>query len=99
MSIRPFLDGQRFEPELIETMSEALADACTTLGSKDKEDAAVRLLAGRIIEQARAGVHDRALLKAAAIKGFGGREALGGNRVVHSSRKSGGQIERPLAAR
>jgi hypothetical protein len=30
-----------------------------------KEDAAVRLLAMRIIEEARTGVHDRALLKAA----------------------------------
>jgi hypothetical protein len=71
MPIRPFLDGEFFDPELIDTMSHALADACTTLGLKDKEDAAVRLIATRIIKEARAGVHDPALLKAAAIKGLG----------------------------
>ena len=71
MPIRPFLAGEYFEPELIETMSQALADACTTLGLKDKEDAAVRLLAIRIIEEAREGIHDRVLLKAAALEGLG----------------------------
>ncbi len=71
MPIRAFLEGEAFEPETIEMMSQALADACTTLGLKDKEDAAVRLLAFRIIHEARAGVRDRALLKAAAIKGLG----------------------------
>jgi hypothetical protein len=67
----PELDGKYFEPELIETMSQALADACMTLGLKNKEDAAVRLLAMRIIKEAREGIHDRELLKAAAIKGLG----------------------------
>ena len=71
MPIRPYLEGEYFEPELIETMSQALADACTSLGLQDRRDAAVRLLALRIIEEARAGVHDRALLKAAALKGLG----------------------------
>ena len=71
MPIRPFLDGQFFDPELIDTMSQALADACRSLGLKDKEDAAVRLLALRIIKEARTGIHDRALLKAAALKGLG----------------------------
>lgn len=71
--IRPFLEGEFFEPELIETMSQALADACQTLGLRDKEDAAVRLLAQRIIDEARAGIHDRELLKAAALKGLGER--------------------------
>jgi urease gamma subunit len=70
MPIRPYLEGKFFDPELIETMSHALADACTTLGLKDREDAAVRLLAMRIIKQARDGVHDRALLKAAALEGL-----------------------------
>ena len=71
MPIVPFLDDEFFDPELVVTMSQALADACTTLGLKDKEDAAVRLLAMRIIKEAREGVHDCALLKAAAIKGLG----------------------------
>jgi hypothetical protein len=70
MPIRPFLEGEFFEPELITMMSEALADACKALGLKDKEDAAVRLLAMRIIEEARNGVHERALLTAAALRGL-----------------------------
>jgi urease gamma subunit len=71
MPIRPFLEGEFFDPELIELMSQALADACTTLGLNYQDDAAVRLLAVRIIEEVRAGVHDRELLKAAALKGLG----------------------------
>jgi hypothetical protein len=73
MPIRPFLEGQVFEQELIEAMSNALADACRELGLKDKEDAAVRLLPRRIIEQAQQGIHDPALLKAAALQGLGGQ--------------------------
>ena len=69
--IRPFLDGEYFEQELIGTMSQALADACAALGLKDKDDPAVRFLAKRIVDEARAGVHDRSLLKAAAIRGLG----------------------------
>ena len=71
MPIRPFLEGEFFDPEVIKTMGQALGDACTALGLKDKEDAAVRLIAKRIIDAAREGVHDRALLKAAAIKDLG----------------------------
>jgi hypothetical protein len=69
--IRPFLEGDVFEQELIDTMSGALADACHELGLKDREDAAVRLLALRIINKARQGIHDRGLLKAAALEGLG----------------------------
>jgi urease gamma subunit len=71
MPIRPFLEGDVFEQELIDAMSKALADACRELGLKDKEDAAVRLLAKRIIDSAREGIHDPTLLKAAAVKGLG----------------------------
>ena len=70
MPIRPYLNGAFFKPEMIETMTLALVDACTSLGLKDKEDAVVRLLALRIIAQARQGVEDRALLKAAALEGL-----------------------------
>ena len=71
MPIRPYIDGEVFEQELIDVMSQALADACATLGLKDKEDAAVRLLATRIIAGAKQGIHNRALLKAAALNGLG----------------------------
>lgn len=69
MPIRPYLGGEFFDPELIETTGQALTDACSTLGLKDKEDAAVGLLARRIIKEAREGIHERMLLKAAALKG------------------------------
>jgi urease gamma subunit len=71
MPIRSYLEGEYFEPELIETMNRALADACKTLGLKLQQDAAVQLLARRIIDQAREGIHDSDLLKAAALKGLG----------------------------
>lgn len=71
MPIRPFLEGEVFEPELIEIMGKALVGACQVLGLRLKDDAATRLLAMRIIEQARAGIHDPELLKAAALKGLG----------------------------
>jgi hypothetical protein len=50
--ISPFLDGAAFDPETIETMSAALSEACQALRLIEKEDAAVRLLAMRIIDRA-----------------------------------------------
>ena len=70
MSIGPFLEGQVFVPALIETMGQALDDACASIGLTDKEGATARFLAMRIIKEARAGVRDRAALKAAAIWDF-----------------------------
>ncbi len=69
MPIRPFLEGEAFDPETIQAMSVALTEACTALGLNMKDDAATRLVAMRIIEEAREGIHDPALLKAAALKG------------------------------
>ena len=70
MPIRTFVEGAVFEQELIDTMSAALADVCRELGLNDKEDTAVRLLALRIINKAQQGIHDRELLKAAALDGL-----------------------------
>lgn len=70
MPICPFRDDERFDPELIAIMNNALADACTTVGLKDKEDAAVRLLA-------RGSSIKRALLRAAALKDLHVLSALG----------------------
>ena len=69
--MRPFLEGEFFDPELIEIMGQALVGACQRLGRKPADDAATRLLATRIIEQARAGVHDVELLIAVVLKGLG----------------------------
>ena len=70
MPITAFLQGEAFDPETIQAMSIALTEACKALGLNMKDDAATRLLAMRIIEQAREGIHDPVLLKAAALKGF-----------------------------
>jgi hypothetical protein len=70
MPIRPFLEGEIFDQELIEAMSNALIGACQALGLRLKDDAATRLLAMRIVEEARAGIHDTGLLKAAALRGL-----------------------------
>jgi hypothetical protein len=70
MSIRQFVNGQAFEPQTIQVMSEALTAACKALGLKEKDDAANRLLATRIIDLARDGIHDPGLLKAAALAGL-----------------------------
>jgi hypothetical protein len=68
--IRPYLEGEFFDPELIEAMSRALADACRELELKDMQNVAVRLLAGLIIDEAKQGTRDPALLKTAATKVF-----------------------------
>ena len=68
MPIRPFLDGQAFDPETIEAMSAALAEACRALRLTEKEDAVVRLLALRIIDRARDGTHDAGMLTDAALR-------------------------------
>ena len=72
MPITPFHDEESaFDPEIIQLMGEALTDACRALGLKQKDDAANRLLAARIIDLAQAGVRDAALLTAGALEGLG----------------------------
>jgi hypothetical protein len=53
---------------LIDSMSKALVGACQTLGLNPKTDPMTRVLAMRIIAEAREGVHSVALLRAAALK-------------------------------
>jgi hypothetical protein len=69
-TIHPYLEGGAFDPETIETMAKALSEACKVLRVMDKEDAAVRILALRIIDQARDGIRDAELLKFGALRGF-----------------------------
>jgi hypothetical protein len=70
LPIRPFLNDQVLDPETVESMSKALAEACKALRLSEREDPAVRLLAMRIIECARDGVRDIGQLKDAALKDF-----------------------------
>lgn len=62
MTITPFLRTQAFDPELIQTMSEALTAACVTLGLTERSDLFTELVARRIIELAQRGIHSEAAL-------------------------------------
>lgn len=70
MLIGPYGGGGVFEPEIIDSMAAALAGACEALGLKNKENVLVRLLAERIIDEARQGIHRQEGLKAAALRGL-----------------------------
>jgi len=70
MPIGPYLEGEMFEPETVDAMAKALAAACEALGVRDKENVLVRLLAERIIDEAKQGIHSYELLKAAALRGL-----------------------------
>jgi hypothetical protein len=70
MPIRPFLSGQAFDPETIAKMAEALQSVCDTLSLKVVDDAAMRLVARKIIELTQRGVRDAAALRAMTLKEF-----------------------------
>ena len=70
MPIRPFLADQAFEPETIREMSLALERVCDVLSLKLVDDAATRMIAGKIIELAQRGVHDVSTLTSMTLKEF-----------------------------
>jgi hypothetical protein len=70
MPIRPFLAGQAFEPDTIREMSLALERVCDALSLKLVDDAATRLIAGKIIELAQRGVQDVSTLTSMTLQGF-----------------------------
>lgn len=71
MPIRPFLDGQAVDPQLVNAMSAAIERACDTLRlSCTTSDAATELVASKIIEAARTGARDVEALYAGAMQDF-----------------------------
>ncbi len=71
MPIRAFLSGEAFEPEILTIMSDAFTAACNHLGLHiDADDAVTRLVAAKIIELARRGVHETEKLIALTIEEF-----------------------------
>ena len=70
MPIRPFLADQAFEPETIREMSLALERVCDALSLKLVDDAATRMIAGKIIELAQRGVQDVSTLTSMTLKEF-----------------------------
>ncbi len=70
MSIRPFLAGQAFEPEIINVMSIALEGACDALGLRLTADPATMVVAEKVLELAQRGVRDAPTLLAMTLKEF-----------------------------
>jgi hypothetical protein len=58
MPIREFLNGQKFDPEVIRVMGLAFEIARTALQLEDRNGAADQALAGRIIQLAQQGERD-----------------------------------------
>lgn len=71
MPIRPFLDGQPFDPEIIAVMSAALESACKALSLKTVDDPSTQRVAKKIIELTQRGVRDATMLSAAALRELG----------------------------
>ena len=70
MTIHPFLSGQEFDPETIRKMTDALERVCNALGLKMVDDPATRLIAKKVIEQAKRGVRDVSTLTTLTLEEF-----------------------------
>ena len=70
MPIRPFLEGQAFDPETIRIMSEALESVCQRMGLHVVDDDATRLMAAKIIQLAEWGIRDAPTLRDTTLREF-----------------------------
>jgi hypothetical protein len=70
MPIRPFLENQAFQPDIIRQMSLALESVCEKLQLNLTDDPATRLVARKIIELAQRGVRDATTLSTMTLKEF-----------------------------
>jgi hypothetical protein len=70
MPITAFLDNEAFEPELIEAMSAAFTEACSTLGLADRTDPITEIVARKVIEAAQCGLRTRTALYQSAMREF-----------------------------
>jgi hypothetical protein len=71
MPIRPYLDGQKFDPETIRVMGLAFEMALVALRLADRGDPAKEVIAHKIMDLAKAGERDPERLCEAVIKEFG----------------------------
>ena len=58
MPITPYLNGQVFQPEVIQAMGIAFRNACESLKLIDKSDPLNEIIAMKIVELAHSGEHD-----------------------------------------
>ena len=73
MPITPFLAGQAFEPDDIETMSAAFVSACDNLQLADRADPLTEIVAAKIIELMQRGIRDPDTLLERTLREFPGR--------------------------
>ena len=70
MPIRPYLDGQKFDPETIRVMGIAFEMALVALRLADRGDLANEVVARKIINLAKAGERDPERFCEAMMKEF-----------------------------
>ena len=70
MPITAFLHNEAFEPELIEAMSAAFTEACSTLGLADRTDPITEIVARKVIEAAQRGLRTQTALYQSAMQEF-----------------------------
>jgi len=70
MPIRPYLQGQAFDPDSIRIMSVAFENACKQLGILNKHDAVTKIVARTVIEMAQRGFRDEDSLTDAVMQEF-----------------------------
>ncbi len=70
MPIRPYLQGQAFDPDSIRVMSVAFENACKQLGILDKHDAVTKIVARTVIDMAQRGYRDEDSLTDAVMQEF-----------------------------
>jgi hypothetical protein len=71
MAICRLLEGSPLEPEMIRSLEAAYEKTLRIIGLVDRDDPITEMIARKIVEIARTGVHDPAELSAIAIKEIG----------------------------
>jgi hypothetical protein len=74
MPIRPYLDGERFDPETTHIMGAAFEATCIALRTGDCDDGIKQAVADKIIHLARTGERNPDLLCEQALKEIRGHE-------------------------
>jgi hypothetical protein len=70
MPIRPYLQGEAFDPDTVRVMGIAFENACKELGVLNKHDAVTRVVARTVIDMAQRGFRDEDSLTAAVMQEF-----------------------------
>jgi hypothetical protein len=70
LPIIPFCSAKAFDPELLEEMSEAFTQACTTLGLSDRTNPLAEIVAHHIIQFAQCGIRTKMALYMRTIETF-----------------------------